>query len=50
MTKQELVDMLMNTDPMFVPRELEKLGIHPQGRVFIYVWEDIQKLYKTLQK
>ena len=50
MTKQELVDMLMTTDPLFVPCELEKLGIYSWERDFIFVWKDIQELYKTLQK
>jgi len=50
MTKQELVDMLVSIDPLLVTDELEKLGIYPWERDFIFVWKDIQELYKTLQE
>lgn len=50
MTKQELTNMLVNTDPLLIPEELKKLGIVPWERDFIFVWKDIQELYKTLQE
>ncbi len=48
MTKQELINMLANTDPLLISKELEKLGIVPLERDFIFVWKDIQELYGSL--
>lgn len=48
MTKQELINMLANTDPLLISKELEKLGIVPWERDFIFVWKDIQELYESL--
>lgn len=50
MTKKELINMLVNTDPLLISKELENLGIVPWERDFIFVWKDIQELYKTLQE
>lgn len=48
MTKQELINMLANTDSLLISKELENLGIIPWERDFIFVWKDIHELYESL--
>lgn len=50
MDKQELINKLVNTDPLLISKELENLGIDPWERDFIFVWKDIHELYESLVK